>query len=248
MLNPIWRIKSSGLRETWILLAQLNRQRPRIRATPNYLKNILSRDVAQEWDGLLKHARRVPGFEDFLQAKKAAKLTPAAKSGAVVVVNVHSSRCDALAILPNDSTITHIPLPVFSHQKASILHNQLVGSLRAAGVQERADRKPVWDPEKGKDLFEEVLATLWSDLVKPVLEALGYLVSICDDIFVARLTTILVSECFFRNPHPEMSCRTLHGVPRDRLRFFRYMPPAITARRIHRPRLLIMSFRHIRQL
>ncbi|KAG9074505.1 hypothetical protein FRC06_010634, partial [Ceratobasidium sp. 370] len=82
-----------------------------------------------------------------------AELVRAARSGAVVVVNAHGSCCDALVIHPGRDTISHL---------AKILGNQ---DLPERKCQTGCDSERI---------FEEILGTLWDDVVKPVLDNLGY--------------------------------------------------------------------------
>ncbi|KAF8604310.1 TPR-like protein [Ceratobasidium sp. AG-I] len=130
------------------------------------------RRLAEEWDRRLEEVRRIPDFSDFMQPRKSAELIQAAKSGPVVVFNVHDTRCDALVLLPNSQEVTHVPLPSFSLQKAAMAYKQMTHSLQRKGVRERGVR--VGQAQR-KDVFESILSLLWSDVAQPVLQSLGYL-------------------------------------------------------------------------
>ncbi|CAE6440955.1 unnamed protein product [Rhizoctonia solani] len=130
------------------------------------------RRLAREYQDLLAQARQLPEFEDFLWPIKANNLTSAARNGPVAVINCHTDRCDALLILPGHTDITHIPLTEFTKEKARTSRIQLEKSLRLRQLRERGV-KPLWQPQY-KDHTKSVLAALWTHIVKPVLDALGY--------------------------------------------------------------------------
>ncbi|KAG9088894.1 hypothetical protein FRC06_001797 [Ceratobasidium sp. 370] len=75
------------------------------------------RHLAERWDELLGQVRDVPGFQNFLRPKPFSELMPTARTGTIVVINVHSSRCDAIALPPGLETTQHIPLPNLSVKK-----------------------------------------------------------------------------------------------------------------------------------
>ncbi|KDN33864.1 hypothetical protein RSAG8_13045, partial [Rhizoctonia solani AG-8 WAC10335] len=132
------------------------------------------RRLAKEYGELLTHARALPGFEDFLRPIKVNRLLCAAQNGPIVAINCHEDRCDALMIIPNQTTVAHIPLPNFTGKKARHARSQIEAPLRQRGLRERGihiRREPGY-----KDEFGSVLANLWSDIVKPILDALGYTV------------------------------------------------------------------------
>ncbi|KAF8594676.1 TPR-like protein [Ceratobasidium sp. AG-I] len=137
------------------------------------------RRLAEEWDRKLEEVRRIAGFESFLRPRKAAELFGTAQIGAVVVINVSESRCDALALRPNSQTVTHIPLPNFSYQKSATAYKQLIHSLQRKGMRERGIQ--VGQTQRG-DTFESLLSLLWLDVVQPVLESLGYMVAPSNDL------------------------------------------------------------------
>ncbi|KAF8604308.1 hypothetical protein BDV93DRAFT_606014 [Ceratobasidium sp. AG-I] len=130
------------------------------------------RRIAEEWEERLEQARHIPGFHSFMRPRKAIELFRAARFGAVVIINVHDFRCDALALRPNSSNVTHIPLPDFTHQKATALHMNLLHSLRRKGVRERGVQVGKANPA---DMFESILSQLWWNVVQPILESLGYM-------------------------------------------------------------------------
>jgi hypothetical protein len=133
--------------------------------------------LAEQYEALVSRARLIPGFEDFLQHKRTSELVRAARTGPVVVINISSSRCDALVLLPGDHEITHIPLPDLSHNKLNEARTWIEQSLQHSDVRERGFRR-VRPKDNGKNGFEDALALLWRDVAKPVLDALGFTVSV----------------------------------------------------------------------
>ncbi|CAE6420653.1 unnamed protein product [Rhizoctonia solani] len=130
------------------------------------------RRLAKEYDDLISQTRTLPGFEGFLQPMKADALLKAAQNGPIVAINCHNDRCDALVILPGRDTVEHIPLPNFSGETARYNRLELEKSVRNSRLKERgANRRPVL--EETLD-FRTVLAVLWDDVVKPILDFLGY--------------------------------------------------------------------------
>ncbi|CAE7124188.1 unnamed protein product [Rhizoctonia solani] len=134
------------------------------------------RHLATEYQHLLVTIRQLAGFEDFLQPTNINKLLGAAKNGPVVIINCHTDRCDALIVLPQRVGVTHIPLAGFNSDKAQTARLELQMSLDGMGRGERgAVRRPVFIAEAGeKTEFERVLEALWNNVVKPVLDHLGY--------------------------------------------------------------------------
>ncbi|CAE6452620.1 unnamed protein product [Rhizoctonia solani] len=129
------------------------------------------RQLAKEYDSLLAEARTLPGFEDLLRPMKAKSLVRAARIGPIVVINCHEDRCDALVIVPGQDTIGHIPLPNFTGEKAQRTRLEMEKSFWKKRSSERGFRRQKGPEEK--DQFVAVLADLWYNIVRPVLEYLG---------------------------------------------------------------------------
>ncbi|CAE7230857.1 unnamed protein product [Rhizoctonia solani] len=130
--------------------------------------------LANQYQNLLDQARQLPGFEDFLQPVKANKLVRAARNGPIVVINSHIDRCDALFILPGHGDVGHLHLPNFTEKKAQNARSNLQILLNDMRLAERGVRRPLGQ-SADNDNFSSVLSTLWSDIVQPVLDYLGYL-------------------------------------------------------------------------
>lgn len=135
------------------------------------------RQLADEWDRLLQQVRNIPGFQDFMRPRKAAVLMCAANNGPIAVINVHPSRCDALIIQPNSGVIDHVPLKSFSQDKALNVRGQIAPLIGRQGIDpDTRHIKPRQHlPEQP---FAPILAALWSDIAKPILDFLGYTASV----------------------------------------------------------------------
>ncbi|CAA7267783.1 unnamed protein product [Cyclocybe aegerita] len=130
---------------------------------------------AREWEELLADIRRIKGFQGFLQpTSMSSLLSLVPKAGPVVVINVHSTRCDALALLSGAETPIHIPLDNFSYARGNNLRGRLqqVHGARSRGEEEeeiRAGRRVI---ARNNNLCE-ILLELWSHVVKPILNRLA---------------------------------------------------------------------------
>ncbi|TFY59657.1 hypothetical protein EVG20_g7702 [Dentipellis fragilis] len=168
----------------------------------------LHHKLAARWESLIETVRSLPGFENFLRPRTIAELSLATHGGAIVVVNMHKSRCDALILRRTpDVQLQHVALPRMSYQRGLNLRSLMLQMLSSSNVRQ-ADSKltrsqasdelllspEFWsnvvepaledqlEPERGgriasvgnMSLFERILKVLWLDLVKPVVDALGY--------------------------------------------------------------------------
>ncbi|CAE6468793.1 hypothetical protein ACGC1H_004199 [Rhizoctonia solani] len=131
------------------------------------------RRLASQYNHLLTQARQLPGFEDFLRPVRANKLLRVARNGLVVVLNCNKNRSDALLILPGHDEIHHLPLPGFTEDEAQQACTELERSLRYKRLRERGV-KLMHQPDY-EYCIENVLKTLWSKIVKLVLDYVGYL-------------------------------------------------------------------------
>jgi hypothetical protein len=139
--------------------------------------------LAKERDQLLVTIRSIRGFEDFLQPKKCADIMRGLPDeGAVIIINAHENRCDALALMACASEPVHIPLLNFSYQEADRLAKGLNSYLFDKGVISRKGT-PLVDPDNPPDIFiadiAEVLSILWSQVVWPILNSLVFSVRFC---------------------------------------------------------------------
>ncbi|MET7424246.1 CHAT domain-containing tetratricopeptide repeat protein [Dactylosporangium sp. NPDC005555] len=117
-------------------------------------------NLAVQWDALVRQARALPGFEDFLRSPGVERLRAAAAGGTVVLLNAAAARCDALLVGADGTRVISLP------------------GLDAAAVAARADAylAALLAVEAG-DIFAELdidatLRWLWDDVAGPVLAAL----------------------------------------------------------------------------
>ncbi|KAF5320590.1 hypothetical protein D9611_013755 [Ephemerocybe angulata] len=154
--------------------------------------------LADEWTKIIDTVHAIPQFNDFLRPPSTSTLLQSLPQiGTVVVINIHGTRCDALALLPGASDLDdllHIPLPEFTYTKSEQLVKRLKDDLFSSGVRERglnsephilpsldderaARPRPGREPRKSDDVMREILAELWKFVVKPILDALAF--SVC---------------------------------------------------------------------
>ncbi|KAF9240015.1 CHAT domain-containing protein [Melanogaster broomeanus] len=125
------------------------------------------RRLAEEWESLVAEVRGIPGYEQFLRPRKTEQLLQAARDGPIVVINVHES----------SGHVLHVPLQQFSFAKAQDLQRAMTTQLSRANLQTRyADRgcSPAFEETEHQG-FASILSCLWTDVVRPILDALGYI-------------------------------------------------------------------------
>ena len=141
------------------------------------------RALAIERDKLLQDIRKLPGFERFLLQKDFSQLRASTHSGPVVILNAAKTRCDALIVLSNVDHVIHVPLLNFPFRRFPHIQSILKGLLRDPRIirldesLDERDGRP--DPEYRKsvdDLWNSLLSPLWKCVVKPILDALAFLV------------------------------------------------------------------------
>ncbi|KAG9082726.1 hypothetical protein FS749_006617 [Ceratobasidium sp. UAMH 11750] len=134
------------------------------------------RRLAERWDELLGKARQITGLNILTMPRYGHNLQKRYQSDATVVINLHKTRCDALALLPGSNSVTHIPLPSFSFESALEMKEQLFNLLNRGDIRTRSNRRPFYpDRDLANDRFKFILTSLWLNLVKPILDRLGFL-------------------------------------------------------------------------
>jgi hypothetical protein len=117
---------------------------------------------------------KLPGFKHFLQPTTCDELVQAAQVGPIVVINCQEDHCNALLVMPGCGYVTHIALPDFTGAKAQCTQSEMEKSVRSRKSSERrVRRRPVQEEDME---LENVLADLWYNVVKPVLDFMGYTV------------------------------------------------------------------------
>jgi tetratricopeptide (TPR) repeat protein len=105
-------------------------------------------DAGNELDKVIIEIRKQPGFEDFLIAPGEREMLAAARSGAIVVINVSGRRCDA--VLVEERQIRVLALPY----------------LNIKEIRKKVQRGSLGSPM--------VLEWLWDVAANPILDALGF--------------------------------------------------------------------------
>jgi len=139
--------------------------------------------LATEWRELLDEIHCLPGFHDFLRPPRASDLLANLPvNGPVVLINVHKSRCDGLALISGSHAPIHIPLPNFSHKVATELRQRLRKFLSAHKVrmreEDRGTRPALDSGDETQSKVHFILEVLWLNVVRPILDALAYYVSL----------------------------------------------------------------------
>ncbi|KAG9123362.1 hypothetical protein FRC07_015045 [Ceratobasidium sp. 392] len=129
------------------------------------------RRLAKQWDELLTEARQLPGFEGFMLPRTSADLKRAATDGPVVVINTHSTRCDALVIFPECDDIAHIPLDSLTNEQLKETCSQVISLVGHRGNSARSIKylAPLVESQDHLQPYKD----LWSSVVGPVLNALA---------------------------------------------------------------------------
>ncbi|KAF6759273.1 CHAT domain-containing protein [Ephemerocybe angulata] len=147
-------------------------------------------NLSRQWDGLLEEVRVIPGFESFLKPVSCTTLLQhLPDSGPVIVINIDTRRCDAIALLPGRDQPLHIPLPDFSLELCNQYREGLTAQLRSFHLRYRGESallaseseyvddgrgiRPVSLREKnGETVIRKILRGLWEKLVTPILQRL----------------------------------------------------------------------------
>jgi hypothetical protein len=146
--------------------------------------------LARRWEDLLKQARSIPGFQSFLKPLTCSSLIEhLPSSGPVIIINASKTRCDAIALVAGLEEPLHIPLPNLTISNARMYRASLNKQLSALGfrtpgaeIEEFSDSEDTLEraarPYKSKPLHvRSILKALWTEVVKPILEALAISVS-----------------------------------------------------------------------
>ncbi|KAF8748059.1 TPR-like protein [Rhizoctonia solani] len=131
--------------------------------------------LARQYTDLIAQARNLAGFESLLKPMDAAGLVRAARHGPIVVINCYEYCCDALIVTPGSSHIAHLALPNFSQEAARHALSNMQAALRRKNIRERGVKR-VGEHPPNEDIGR-VLAALWNNVVKPVLDYMGYTVN-----------------------------------------------------------------------
>ncbi|CAE6497004.1 unnamed protein product [Rhizoctonia solani] len=123
--------------------------------------------LARKYHGLIKETRELPGFSNFLKPKTVAELVAAARTGPIVIISYYNDRSDALVISPGSKQVERVPLHTFSAYKVGEMCTYLNRALSGSGM-----RRPIKPEDASGERLEDLLVTLWNDVVKPVFDFL----------------------------------------------------------------------------
>ncbi|KAF8872390.1 CHAT domain-containing protein [Gymnopilus junonius] len=138
--------------------------------------------LAKERDEVLASIRNIPGFENFLLPRKCVDLMSTfPEDGPVVIINGDEDRCDALALMHGCDEPLHIPLEQFSYEKARSIAERLRKYLSFLRLRSRYSDEAASNPRAVRrakqpdpqNTIQELLHTLWTDLVEPILKSLA---------------------------------------------------------------------------
>ncbi|KAE9400107.1 hypothetical protein BT96DRAFT_881550 [Gymnopus androsaceus JB14] len=141
---------------------------------------IRRRSLTSEYENLLTQIRELPGFQSFLRPKKLSELVSACKSGPVIAINVHETRCDAL-ILYGHSQVAHVCLPDLSYKHAHNWYTKMSLCLKDTGLLQRKMYLRRNVDIEGAGFLHKVLGQLWKCVVKPVLNVIKEQITIAHD-------------------------------------------------------------------
>ena len=127
------------------------------------------RQLASEWESVVKQVRQLPNFERFLLPKEYSELRDAARKGPVVVLNASQYGCDAL-IIASPLELHHINLDKLTFEHAHSLRSLLYAALDTQRLRdERHGRPSLARPPDGDAIFRQLLGELWELIIEPVL-------------------------------------------------------------------------------
>ncbi|KAG8722748.1 hypothetical protein FRC09_005762 [Ceratobasidium sp. 395] len=131
--------------------------------------------AALHWEQLLQEVRQLPGFQDYMLPRKEHILKKAATRGAVVVINTHKTRCDALIIVPDRDDVMHVPLARLVPETLPRLRADMKSCIGCRGDKDkpRGFKRYRFAESAQNQLYP--LEVLWLDVVEPILNALQYI-------------------------------------------------------------------------
>ncbi|KAF6752318.1 TPR-like protein [Ephemerocybe angulata] len=159
-------------------------------------------NLARQWENLLEEVRAIPRFESFLKPVPWTTLLqhlPA--SGPVIIINVDTRRCDAIALLAGQDQPLHIPLPDFSLELCNQYREGLTARLQSFHPRYRGGlAMPASDLESGRGIrpvllsgkngetvIQTVLRGLWEKIVQPIFQTLELVVEKSPETTLQRI-------------------------------------------------------------
>jgi tetratricopeptide (TPR) repeat protein len=151
------------------------------------------RSLHRNWLSVLESIRSLDGLHDFLLPTSFDKLQKAAARGTIVILNASDSGCAALIVTL--SNVAHVPLPRCTFKNVGMLAKMiqtacgakhgfvtklqiqaLSNMMRGLPESSREDRYSQPAPSVAAntdEVFQEVLAILWTSVVEPIFRSLN---------------------------------------------------------------------------
>lgn len=107
------------------------------------------------------------------------------------MINVHSTRYDALIIRPGTTEILQVRLAYFSYEKATKSSTRWMNLIRSRNSNYSAFIKVA---PKSDDTIAKALAVVWSEVVKPTLDFLGYTVRVALSLRTVQVLIIFLFQ------------------------------------------------------
>jgi len=139
-------------------------------AEANWHQELLAsrhRELARQWDDLVRRVRNLHGLETFLAATPFSRLREASSGGPVVVVNISNRRCDALIITATGVRLRALP-GLTAHEcarRANTLLDTLYPPTASAGAATALRLKLI-------QVLFSTMDWLWDTICEPVLKDL----------------------------------------------------------------------------
>ncbi|TFK18344.1 mucin-like protein 1 [Coprinopsis marcescibilis] len=146
--------------------------------------------LSQQRQRLLAQAREIDGFADFLLPPSFDFLSAAARSGPIVFLNASEYGCDAI-VMRQGGQLQQVSLGVeldtlqkLTTASQQLAQQQFIGSTIVEEITKQVERSACYNTRlKGRiqppgretidDHFKFVLGSLWTLVVKPVVDSLG---------------------------------------------------------------------------
>jgi hypothetical protein len=120
------------------------------------------RTLLKRFDDPMSHIRSLHGFENFLQGPSKSELCSLAENGSIVISNVSDIRSDAF-LTNHEIRVVHLP-----SLTSGLVADMTKHFLNAIKIQ----TLPFYS--ESRDEVNTVLAWLWDDAVKLILDRLGF--------------------------------------------------------------------------
>lgn len=124
------------------------------------------RVAADELDAVVAAIRALPGMDRFLLPATAAELLDQAEHGPIVMVNISTYRCDALALTQDGIRVR--PLPEITPDAVSDHVHQFLTALE---IDCQSDFRSI--RERGERILTATLTWLWHGICAPVLDTVN---------------------------------------------------------------------------